>query len=189
METSVDFVKLQGRLENLETRVYGERRPGDGRGSAKIADGLMKVQSALANLAGKRERIKSLFKKIEDLKKYLDPEYIDRIAVPDAMKLEFILAEEQYILEHAALLEELSVLQSFLDSEHVKAVPGYATKLQKLSQIHIQQQDQSENINEETKKFLEDYNKMTLLLSKQFVQWDEMLTQMEAAQQVKQTLD
>lgn len=29
---------------------------------------------------------------VEDLIKYLDPEYIDRIAIPDASKLQFILA-------------------------------------------------------------------------------------------------
>ena len=29
---------------------------------------------------------------VEDVIKYLDPQYIDRMAVPDAMKLQFILA-------------------------------------------------------------------------------------------------
>ncbi|XP_078530823.1 dynactin subunit 3 [Lissotriton helveticus] len=189
MDVCVDVTKLQARLADVESRLYGERRPGESRGGGKIADGLMRIQNTLANIAGKRERIKILYKKIEDLKKYLDPQYIDRIIVPDAMKLEFILAEEQYILEQAALLEQLSILQPFLDSEHIKAVPGHASKLQALSQIHIQQQDQSDEITEETKKLLEDYNKMTVLLSKQFVQWDEILTQMEAASQVKRVLD
>lgn len=189
MDVCVEVTKLQARLADVESRLYGVRRPGESRGGGKIADGLMRVQSTLGNIAGKRERIKILYKKIEDLKKYLDPQYIDRIVVPDAMKLEFILAEEQYILDQAALLEQLSILQPFLDSEHIQAVPGHASKLQTLSQIHIQQQDQSDEITEETRRLLEDYNKMTVLLSKQFVQWDEILTQMEAANQVKRVLD
>lgn len=53
---------------------------------------MVKVQVALGNIASKRERVKVLYKKIEDLIKYLDPEYIDRIALPDASKLQFILA-------------------------------------------------------------------------------------------------
>ncbi|CAJ0942189.1 unnamed protein product, partial [Ranitomeya imitator] len=122
---------------------------------------------------------------VDDLMKYLDPQYIDRIAVPDAMKLEFILAEEPYILSQAALLEQLHSLQPLLDSEHIKAVPAQASKLQTLSQVHIKQQDQSEEVTAESKRLLEDYNKMTLLLSKQFVMWDEVLSQIEAAQQVK----
>ncbi|XP_025063263.1 dynactin subunit 3 [Alligator sinensis] len=122
---------------------------------------------------------------VEDVIKYLDPQYIDRMAIPDAMKLQFILAEEQFILSQAALLEQVSNLQPFLDSAHIKAVPEHATKLQRLSQIHIQQQDQCEAVTENVKALLEDYNKMTVLLSKQFVQWDEILTQLEMAKQVK----
>ncbi|KAM9329915.1 dynactin subunit 3 [Gastrophryne carolinensis] len=173
--------QLRERLEELERRLYGE----SGAPARKMADGLVKVQVGLSNLAGKRERVKILYKKIEDLIKYLDPHYMDRVAVPDAMKLEFILAEEQYILAQAALLEQLHTLQPLLDSEHIKAVPAQASRLQKMSQIHIQQQDQCEELTAETKKLLEDYNKMILLLSKQFVMWDETLSKLEAAKQVK----
>ncbi|XP_074984428.1 dynactin subunit 3 isoform X3 [Caretta caretta] len=80
--------------------------------AGRAADGLVKVQVALGNITSKRERIKILYKKIEDLIKYLDPRYIDRMAVPDAMKLQFILA----------------------------AAPDHAAKLQRLAQIHMQQQ-------------------------------------------------
>ncbi|XP_068128560.1 dynactin subunit 3 [Hyperolius riggenbachi] len=173
--------ETQSRLEELEKRLYGE----SGAPARKIADGLLKVQVGLGNIAGKRERVKTLYKKIDDLMKYLDPHYIDRVAVPDAMKLEFIIAEEQYILSQAALLEQVQSLQPILDSEHIKAVPAQVSRLQTLSQIHIQQQDQCDEITVETKKLLEDYNKLTLLLSKQFVMWDEAISKLEAAKQVK----
>ncbi|XP_059690054.1 dynactin subunit 3 isoform X1 [Gavia stellata] len=149
---SAELQRLQWRLEELEQRV------GDGAcGPRKVADELVKVQVALSNIAGKRERIKILFKKIEDVIKYLDPQYIDRMAIPDAMKLQFILA----------------------------AVPDHAAKLQRLSQIHIQQQEQRQDLADSVKTLLEDYNKMTLLLSKQFVQWNEILTRLETAKEAK----
>ncbi|KFP53688.1 Dynactin subunit 3, partial [Cathartes aura] len=151
----------------------------------QVADELVKVQVALSNIAGKRERIKILFKKIEDVIKYLDPQYIDRMAVPDAMKLQFILAEEQVIPSRAALLEQVKNLQPILDSANIQAVPDHAAKLQRLSQIHIQQQEQRHNLTDSIKTLLEDYNKTTLLLSKQFVQWNETLTQLEAAKEAK----
>ncbi|XP_063813566.1 dynactin subunit 3 isoform X2 [Pseudophryne corroboree] len=173
--------ELQSRLREVEMRLYGE----SGGPPRKVADGLVKVQGALGNIASKRERVKTLYKKIEDLIKYLDPQYIDRIAVPDSIKLEIILAEERYILTQASLLEELHTLQPLLDSEHIKAVPAQASKLQALSQVHIKQQDQCDEITAETKKMFEDYNKMTVLLSKHFVMWDETLSQLEAAKQVK----
>ncbi|XP_060540389.1 dynactin subunit 3 [Pantherophis guttatus] len=178
--------QLQSRLDALEERMFGAPAGAASAGAPrKITDGLGKVQGALGNIASKRERVKILFKKIEDILKYLDPQYIDRMAVPDAMKLQFILAEEQSIMAQAALLEQVKSLQPYLDSAHIKASSDHATKLQRLSQIHLQQQDQCEAVTENIRLLLENYNKMTLLLSKQFVQWDEMLTQLEAAKQVK----
>ncbi|NWZ54726.1 DCTN3 protein, partial [Haliaeetus albicilla] len=106
----------------------------------QVADELVKVQVTLSNIAGKRERIKILFKKIEDVIKYLDPQYIDRMAVPDAMKLQFILSEEQFIPSRAALLEQVKNIQPILDGASIQAIPDHAAKLQRLSQIHIQQQ-------------------------------------------------
>uniref|UniRef100_A0A8C7CD68 Dynactin subunit 3 n=1 Tax=Neovison vison TaxID=452646 RepID=A0A8C7CD68_NEOVI len=137
MAAVTDVQRLQARVEELERWVYGSGGP---RGSRKVADGLVKVQVALGNIASKRERVKILYKKIEDLIKYLDPEYIDRIAIPDASKLQFILAEEQFILSQIALLEQVEALVPMLDSAHIKAVPEHAARLQRLAQIHIQQQ-------------------------------------------------
>ncbi|XP_060092450.1 dynactin subunit 3 [Heteronotia binoei] len=180
---AAEVQQLQERLESLEERVFGA--PGGPAEAKKISDGLVKLQVALGNIASKRERIKILYKKIEDVIKYLDPQYIDRMAVPDAMKLQFILAEEPSVLAQAALLEQVDSLKPYLDSAHIKAAPDHAARLQRLSQIHIQQQDQSEAVTESVRLLLEDYNRMSLLLSKQFVQWDELLTQMEATKQAK----
>ncbi|NWH68855.1 DCTN3 protein, partial [Geococcyx californianus] len=139
---AAELQQLQWRLEELERRVGGSEGtcPSPSSVPPQVADELVKVQVALSNIAGKRERIKILYKKIEDVIKYLDPQYIDRMAVPDAMKLQFILAEEQVIPTQAALLEQVKNLQPVLDSASIQAVPDHASKLQRLSQIHIQQQ-------------------------------------------------
>ncbi|XP_076827707.1 dynactin subunit 3 [Brachyhypopomus gauderio] len=174
---------LDARLNVLEKRVYGERvrsnRP------PKCTESLSRINAALANTANKRERVKILHKKIEDLLKYLDPQFTDYIALPDAMKLEFILAEEDFLRSQAALLEQVNNLQPLLDSSHIKAVPELATKVQRLSEIHIKQQDQSEELSGEVKRLFEEYNKMIFLLSKQFTQWDETLRKLEAPKQVQ----
>ncbi|XP_032163884.1 dynactin subunit 3 isoform X2 [Mustela nigripes] len=153
MAAVTDVQRLQARVEELERWVYGSGGP---RGSRKVADGLVKVQVALGNIASKRERVKILYKK-----------------------------KEQFILSQIALLEQVEALVPMLDSAHIKAVPEHAARLQRLAQIHIQQQDQCVEITEESKALLEEYNKTTMLLSKQFVQWDELLCQLEAAKQVK----
>ncbi|CAM4667338.1 unnamed protein product [Lepidochelys kempii] len=123
---------LQDRVEALERRVFGAGAAWGWAGPSApaprpAADGLVKVQVALGNITSKRERIKILYKKIEDLIKYLDPQYIDRMAVRDAMKLQFILA----------------------------AAPDHAAKLQRLAQIHLQQQLQSEFITSNKSKIMQ----------------------------------
>ncbi|XP_041043821.1 dynactin subunit 3 [Carcharodon carcharias] len=180
-----ELKKLQIRLEKLETRLYGERVKQAG----QFTDAVVKVQASLGNISSKRERIKILYKKIDDLIKYLDPQYIDRIAIPDAMKLEFILAEEQFIHSQVRLLESVKKHRPYLESEHIKAVPNYSSKVQALTQVQIQEQDQCNAITEDVSKMLDEYNKMILLLSKQFVQWEELLTKLEAAKQIKPLSD
>lgn len=87
---------------------------------------------------------------VEDLMKYLDPQFTDHMAVPDSMKLEFILAgekcnntdaelcwlryvgyfnydvdvtvpsEEDFLLSQAAMLEQASNLQPLLESTYIR---------------------------------------------------------------------
>ncbi|XP_053744263.1 dynactin subunit 3 [Synchiropus splendidus] len=184
MEKKTSSDDLEMRLQALETRIYGERRNQSGK-PVKCAESLARIQAGLTNTANKRERVKILHKKIEDLIKYLDPQFTDHITVPDAMKLEFILAEEDFLLSQASLLEQVSNLQPLLDSTYVRDVPEHTTKLQRLSQIHIKQQDQSESQSLEVKKLFDEYNKMMFLLSKQFTQWEETLHQLEEARGLK----
>ncbi|KAK5861716.1 hypothetical protein PBY51_017172 [Eleginops maclovinus] len=184
MDKQLEADKLEMRLLTLESRIYGERRNKSAK-PAKCAESLARIQAGLTNTANKRERVKILHKKIEDLLKYLDPQFTDHITVPDAMKLEFILAEEDFLLSQAALLEQASTLQPLLDSNYIRDVPEHATKLQRLSQIHIKEQDQTETQYLEVKKLIEEYNKMMFLLSKQFAQWDETLRKLEEAKGIR----
>uniref|UniRef100_A0A667Y2S5 Dynactin 3 (p22) n=1 Tax=Myripristis murdjan TaxID=586833 RepID=A0A667Y2S5_9TELE len=167
MDKTSQIDNLEMRFQALEGRLYGDRRNRSGK-PAKCAESLSRIQAALANTANKRERVKILHKKIEDLMKYLDPQFTDHIAVPDAMKLEFILAEENFLLSQAAQLEQVSSLQPLLDSSYIRDVPEHATKLQRLSQIHIK-----------------DASLPMFLLSKQFTQWDETLRKLEEAKGIR----
>ncbi|XP_037129680.1 dynactin subunit 3 isoform X1 [Syngnathus acus] len=206
-KAAVDNVEM--RLQALETRIYGDRRNKSSK-PLKCAESLARIQAGLTNTANKRERVKILHKKIEDLMKYLDPQFTDHIAVPDTMKLEFILAEEDFLISQAALLEQASNLQPLLESTYIRDVPEHSTKLQRLSQIHIKQQveerctpcsvvwvlpsesslsallqDQADVQSLEVKKLFEEYNKMMFLLSKQFTQWDENLRKLEEAKGIR----
>ncbi|TNN33486.1 Dynactin subunit 3 [Liparis tanakae] len=158
MENPSDAAELELRLQTLEAQVYGERRNKSGK-PVKCAESLARIQAGLTSTANKRERVKILHKKIEDLLKYLDPQFTEHITVPDAMKLEFILAGKN---------------------------PDDPRRIDtRLSQIHIKEQDQTEAQALEVKKLFEEYNKMMFLLSKQFTQWDESLRKLEEDQGIR----
>lgn len=83
-----------------EKQGSGERGPGKGLlvdtvGVSSSLKALPKVDRS-PNILHKTDPCYSIFHLptflVEDLIKYLDPEYIDRIAIPDASKLQFILA-------------------------------------------------------------------------------------------------
>ncbi|XP_072304548.1 dynactin subunit 3 [Eucyclogobius newberryi] len=180
----MDTNELEMRLQALESRIHGERRSKSGK-PLKCAESISRIQGALASTANKRERVKILHKKMEDLVKFLDPQFTDHISVPDTMKLELVLAEEDFLTSQASLLEQVNSLQPLLDSHYIRDVPEHATKLQRLSQIHIKQQDHSDAQAGEVKKLFDQYNKTMFLLSKQFTQWDETLRALEEAKEVK----
>uniref|UniRef100_A0A3B3XT49 Dynactin 3 (p22) n=1 Tax=Poecilia mexicana TaxID=48701 RepID=A0A3B3XT49_9TELE len=180
MDKKLDTDSLEMRLQALENRLYGERRTKSGK-PVKCAEALVRIQGGLINTANKRERVKILHKKIEDLMKYLDPQFTDHITLPDAMKLEFILAEEDSLLSEAALLEQVKNLQPLLDSTHIRATKNPPEN--KYGDFFFQ--DQTEAQSQEVKKLFEEYNKMMFLLSKQFTQWDETLRKMEEAKGIQ----
>ncbi|KAA8591937.1 hypothetical protein FQN60_017311 [Etheostoma spectabile] len=155
MDNILEVDNLEMRLRELESRIYGERRNKSGK-PVKCAESLARIQAGLTNTANKRERVKILHKKKED-----------------------------FLLSQAALLEQISNTQPLLDSTYIRDVPEHATKLQRLSQIHIKEQDQTEAQSLEVKKLFEEYNKMMFLLSKQFTQWDETLRKLEEAKGIR----
>lgn len=110
----------------------------------------------------------------------MDPAYTDEMTMSEEAMEEVIMAEEEYLRDQAKNLETMEELKPTLDSEHLKATPQYTEKFEALSQIQITQQDQTADLTEEARRLLATYNNIITLVSRQFVQWDETLTKMEA---------
>lgn len=64
-------------------------------------------------------------------------------------------------------------------------LPTWSAKLQPLVEIHIQQKEEFSAGGERLHNLLSAYNNIINLLSKQFVEWDVLLTQIEQAMEVK----
>ncbi|XP_005095712.1 dynactin subunit 3 isoform X3 [Aplysia californica] len=184
---ALDF--LEQRVSSLEALVFGQsEKDAD---YPKIIDSLLEVQAKInTSLAGKKKAAQ-LYEKLPDLKKYLDHRYTDEMMLSDDAREETILSESEFLEKQAALYQKLSEKQQHVNSEHVQgifsqaAVPKYTENLQTLSQVQIDQQDALATMSEETRRLLNAYNNIVSLLSKQFILWDEHVTQLELQAQKK----
>ncbi|XP_022329147.2 dynactin subunit 3-like [Crassostrea virginica] len=177
---------LEKRLDFIESLVFGNSEkdafyPRDKKNApVECIDKLANIQEKIATATKNKKRISEIYRKSRDVHKFLDPAYTDEMTMSEEAKEEVILAEEEFLRNQAKNLETMEELKPTLDSEHLKATPKFTDKFEGLSQIQITQQDQTANLTEEARKMLTTYNNIITLVSRQFVQWDEMLTSMEA---------
>lgn len=178
---------FEKRLELLETRVFG----GSNKDAhyPKCTDVLANVQSNLTKSITGKKKINKIFDRLSELRECLDPAKADEMTLSEAAKTEIILAEEDFLLQQSARLETLGQLQDTLDSEHIKAVPSLTGKLQDLSELTIEQQDQAGKLSEDIENLLSTYNAIITVLSKQFVKWDETVTKIEQARNSQKVLN
>lgn len=185
MAAYLELRELEERLKHLE-KLVGEGSS-DLDSSKMAVEQLHDVKQKLASLTSGRERIHKLWKRMDELNNYLDPQVADKFTISDNMKADIILAEKDRIEEQAALLEQVENLKSVFESEHIKAAPSLSDKLHPLAIVQIDQQEKLESLGSDVKQLLEAYNNIVSLISKQFVQWDEILTRYEVSKKVRKT--
>ncbi|XP_056020915.1 dynactin subunit 3-like isoform X2 [Ostrea edulis] len=188
---------LESRLDFIENIVFGNSEKDAF--YPRCLDKLANIHEKISTSTKNKKRISEIYRKSKDLQKYLDPAYTDEMTMSEEAKEEVILAEEEFLRDQAKHLENMEELKPALDSEHLKDIisrvamiyldcnvqhkittPLFTEKFEALSQIQIKQQDQTSNLTEEARKMLATYNNIITLVSRQFVQWDEILTGMEA---------
>ncbi|CAH1263136.1 Hypp2633 [Branchiostoma lanceolatum] len=178
MADGSEIAVLEARLQRLEEAVYAEeveQRP------EPAVETLANFQSLVGISLEGYDRIKQAWRKLEDIEKFLDPAFVDRLTLPDTAKAEIVLSAEKDIKTLAAQLEELQKMKDVFDSEHVRATANYTSQLHSLAQVHIDQQEQAEVLTDDVRRMLSEYNRLVDLMSKQFVLWDETLTKYETA--------
>ncbi|XP_041366782.1 dynactin subunit 3-like isoform X2 [Gigantopelta aegis] len=168
---------LEGKIEALEAIVFGNADK-DAQ-YPKCIDNMTSVQSNLFAVTAGKKKILRTFDKLPELEKYLDPAFVDDLTTPLSVKSEVILAEEGFLQKQAGYLDLMKSLEEYINSEHIRAVPTLSSKLHQLCELHIQQQDKAAELTEEVRSLLSNYNSIVNLLSKQFLQWDEVITRAE----------
>ncbi|XP_033114970.1 dynactin subunit 3-like [Anneissia japonica] len=181
MTTDETVATLESRLKLLESRVWSSNTESE---CGELVDDIHNIRKKLYNAALGKEKIQSLWKRMDELKFCLDPESIEKMTIFEDAKADIILNDEAHLREQAKQLEEVEQLKDVLDSDHLKVSSNSTDRLQPLITVQVDQQDKAVKLDEETRKLLEAYNNIISMVSKQFVLWDETIT----AQEIKQKL-
>ncbi|GIY90857.1 dynactin subunit 3 [Caerostris darwini] len=145
----------------------------------KSIDTLMNIHNRLQSAVTGREKITTLFSKLDDLQKYLDPNFREHMSLTETAKLNLVLLEEDRIRGAVDSLQTVKDMIQYLDSEHIKAVPSLSPKLYEVSQAQIKLQEDASELTAETRELIANYDNLIMSLSKQFILWDSMLTEIE----------
>ena len=138
-------------------------------------------KSILKEIESRHTVVQQLWKKLPKLAEYLSMDFMNRIGVTDEVKTSLILASEGNLKVLSTQLKELQTLKSTINDKSLKEISDYSQKLEPLLQLHLDQKDEVEDVNERIQLLLSSYNSVITTLSKQFVLWDNLVTQCEIA--------
>lgn len=166
---------LEQRLEMLELRLTDGIAPKELPNKSSLTETLLNVNSKVQAAVAAREKL-SVLKKTEELEKYLDAEFQERVDLTEGAKLQLILAEEEKIRQLIATFQKMEDLKPVLDSGHIRDVSSHANKVSSLAAIQFEQQEEVNDQTEKVHHLLSTYNQLVHTISKQFLLWDAMLT-------------
>ncbi|XP_063432556.1 dynactin subunit 3-like isoform X2 [Mytilus trossulus] len=149
----------------------------------KCIHSLLNANAEVKKATVGKKAIPKVYNRLTELRKYLDPGYTDEMTLSDEAVTDIILAEEDFLNQQANRLEQMEGLKEILDSAHIKGMPSHSSKLQELSKIQVDQQDKTGLFTDDVRGLLENYNTIVSLVSKQLIQWDQMVTKVEKAKQ------
>merc|ERR1711973_151742 len=122
---------------------------------------------------------------MKELETYLSPEFLEKVSLSDDAKADIIIAGESQIKQCIDQLKDVEDLKKIVNTEHLSDLPTLSAKLEPLVEIHLQQQEENAVLTERLSTLLIAYNNIINVLSKQFIQWDGVLSQMEQLADVK----
>ncbi|XP_063859510.1 uncharacterized protein LOC135100479 [Scylla paramamosain] len=170
---------LENRVKLLEEKIFGplpkdEEYP-------EVVSTMASLGSRLGSALGTRDRMMMVMKRLDELERYLDPEYGEGLEVCDSVKLDLVLGREDQLRSFHNQLITLNSLKHVLDSQHIK---DCANLDEELTTVHGHQRDTEEKATEQStqiKNLLNQYNDIINTLTETFIEMDAVVTKAEIA--------
>jgi hypothetical protein len=127
-------------------------------------------------------------RRLAELDKLLDPTVEDRMMNSSA-KMERVLVMEPLLHQNESVLKQIQSLASVLNSDAVRNIPSLTDRLQKLTLFYLDKKQETDAITVNVMDLIQQYNTITMQITKSFVQMKDAVTKYELAAQTKKELD
>lgn len=176
---------IEERVEELERQILSKRE--FLKVYTPIVDNLSSSNSLLLSATSSREKIAMAVKRLSELQKYLDSTY-DIVEPADIEAMyELVLLYEPVLRDNLELLQQINDLSSVLNSEHMKHVPDFNQRLEKLLFLNVENETAAIKQCADVSKLSAQYNGLITQISNALVRMDEIVTTCEIACKPKKT--
>eukprot|EP00055_Hartaetosiga_balthica_P016974 m.110385 g.110385 ORF g.110385 m.110385 type:complete len:141 (+) comp9219_c4_seq2:316-738(+) len=114
-----------------------------------------------------------------EIEKVVSFSQVENLEPLDVSRAQVILADEERLKDMGRKYDSIRRNEECLNSKPLQDVPNSMEKLQSLKALHIDQINASEEHKRRVMNILEAYNTVVMLISKQFMEWDAVLTSLE----------
>lgn len=181
---------LESRYADIEKQILGRNPHRTNTSDTRsVSDLLSNTKSLMDTALTGRQKVEAVVKRLDELEKYLDPTFEDASRASVDAKCEILLSSSADLVDRSRQLKQLDQLLPALDSEEIKNVPLHKVRLENLVAMNIEKQDMADAQWSRVQDLLQQYNLLTVHLSKCFVQWDERITEVELSYNVPKKVD
>ena len=180
---SDDYVSsLTRRVEALEKKLLGSER--GSRGSRPpLQVTLAKVEEKLEGLTRAKAggNVGEAWAKIDTLERLLSPDYERHARLSPDSRSELLVGYAKKLAPISDEVEAVQQLKDYLNTTEFQGLESHERKLAVVAGRHGAQEREVERVSGEVKSLLESYQQIVLQLSAQCVEWDELLSRLEAS--------
>nr|ACO10704.1 Dynactin subunit 3 [Caligus rogercresseyi] len=172
---------LSKRIQSLERVVLGSDESSKGSIHPPAVPFLNDFARDLGNAVDKRDRVRGVLRDVSSLNTYLDPSFGEEKGLPLNAKADILLSQSESIHKTNDLLERLHKSKGVLDrsQELERAVKEFEPKFNKLAQLQVDQENEAQEISKESLELMQKYNEIIEIVSKSFIQYDNILSKAE----------
>lgn len=169
---------LERKIAALELKVLPLENISEENMSQSVTDMLLQINTLISSALSCREVVTAISNRMDELNTYLDPNIYGQSLDTDAKK-QLMISIYPEIRKYAESIKKMKTLVPVLNSQSINNVPSLITKLEQLSILHLDMQNESQIVSRYIIEAFQKYNYIIDSLTRIFVQFEEAVTHLE----------